>query len=97
MHRSHKGVHGTVLDEAGVPLEGVVLLPVGGKPGIAYLGALSDSSGKFVIADIAPSHHSICAECAGFEGAIVPIAPDLRITLRRLGGATQGSLPAHPW
>src|SRR5262245_42421661 len=67
-------IEGTVLDEAGRPLDGVVISALGGTTAFA----VSDKSGQFVLRQLPPGPYLIRAHCQGFlstRSTIVNVRP----------------------
>jgi hypothetical protein len=81
-------IEGTVLDEAGRPLDGVVISALGGTTAFA----VSDRSGQFVLRQLPPGPYLVRAHLQGFlstRSTIVNVRPAVRtpssFTLRREG------------
>jgi hypothetical protein len=82
-------IEGTVLDEAGRPLDGVVISALGGTTAFA----VSDKLGQFVLRQLAPGPYLVRAHLQGFLSArstivnVRPVVPTpSSFTLRREGG-----------
>jgi hypothetical protein len=83
-------IEGTVLDEAGRPLDGVVISALGGTTAFA----VSDKQGQFVLRQLPPGPYLVRAHLQGFLGTrstIVNVRPAVRtassFTLRKEGNA----------
>ncbi len=83
-------IEGTVLDEAGRPLDGVVVSALGGTT----VFAVSDKSGQFILRQLPPGPYLVRAHLQGFltpRSTIVNVRPAVRtassFTLRREGTA----------
>lgn len=83
-------IEGTVLDETGRPLDGVVISALGGTTAFA----VSDKSGQFVLRQLPPGPYLVRAHLQGFltaRSTIVNVRPAARtpstFTLRREGSA----------
>jgi TonB dependent receptor-like, beta-barrel/Carboxypeptidase regulatory-like domain len=81
-------IEGTVLDEAGRPLDGVVISALGGTT----VFAVSDKSGQFILRQLPPGPYLVRAHLQGFltpRSTIVNVRPAVRtpssFTLRREG------------
>ena len=85
-------IEGTVLDEAGEPLDGVVISALGGTTAFA----VSDLSGQFSLRQLPPGPYLLRAHLQGFLAArstMVNVRPATRsaskFTLRRAGASDE--------
>ncbi len=83
-------IEGTVVDEAGKPLDGVVISALGGTAAFA----VSDKTGQFTLRQLPPGPYLLRAHLPGFltaRGTMVNVRPAVRsassFTLRREGTA----------
>lgn len=85
-------IEGTVLDESGAPLDGVVISALGGTTAFA----VSDTFGQFSLRQLPPGPYLVRAHLQGFLAArstMVNVRPAARsaskFTLRRIGAADE--------